>query len=143
MLRDDKDMALNAVLVACRKAADHYRQAVDLADEPEWAGRFERLARRRHADADRIEALLRRIGYLPDEPDRDRQEISQLASLTRATVTENSHVPLSEKACALESDIEERIRDARTLTWPPDVLELLTALAKTSSDARKAMATDD
>jgi len=143
MLRDEKDVALNALLVACRKAAEHYRQAAEMAEKPQWAEMFAHRARLRHTDAGRIEMLLRRFGYLPGEPDRDRQDVSQLITLTRAAVTDDNAAPLRKKACQLEDDIEDRASEALAQTWPPEALDLLKELVQSSRDHRDALTAED
>lgn len=142
MLRNDKDVALNAVLAALRKAADHYSQAVELAHRSDWGGTFERLARLRHADAERMEGLVERFGYLPGEPDQDRQDMAKLVTLVRATVTVDNPTPLREKACALENAIQGRLREALALEWPPEALDLLGDLVQRSKEIREEMTTD-
>ena len=140
ILRDEKDIALNDVLVACRKAADHYGQAAGLADRPERVAAFERLAGQRVAASDRLEALVRRYGYLPEEPPKDKQDISQLITRTRSAVASESGCPLAARALDLEEDLEEKIVDALELDWPPKTFDLLRSLQATCGRHREELA---
>lgn len=140
MLRDDKDVALNDVLVACRKAAGHYGQAAGLADGPERVAAFQRLALRRQADADRLETLVRRCGYLPEEPHKDKQDISHLITLTRSAAAPESGCPLAARGVDLEQDLEAKIVAAKKMDWPPQACDLLQAILETCRPHREELA---
>jgi hypothetical protein len=63
---------------------------------------FRRMANRRSNDAHRVETLMRRLGYLPGEPDSDRLDFSRLVTLTRSTLSSDPRRTLIEKAVELE-----------------------------------------
>ena len=115
MLKDDREVALNDVLVMCRKSADHYLQAAELSDDHRLGDMFDRMATRRIIDADRMETIVRNFGYLPGDPDSDRQDFLKLITLARSTVSSDSGRILIEKAIDMEIELEEKINCALLL----------------------------
>jgi hypothetical protein len=140
MLREDGDVALNEVLVACRQVADHCRQAAELVDRAGLQEIFRRLAHGRHSDADRVEDLVRRYGWLPEEPRRDKQDIARLITRTRAAVANDEEDPLMEKARDLEAALEDKVIGALRLEWQPETVALLRELAAGSRRHREGLA---
>ncbi len=117
MLRDDREIALNDILVACRRSAGHLLQAVKLSDTTKLTELFDRMAVRRRMDASKLKVLVRDLGYLPDEPDSDRQDFSHLLTLTRTAVAGDSRRTLLEKAIELEVALDQKIDGALVFDW--------------------------
>lgn len=111
MLKEEKEVALNEVLITCRKVGVHYRQADGLVEDGSLMDMFRQMANRRSNDVSRIEAAMRRLGYLPGEPDKDRLAFSRLITLTRSTVAvaNDRQRMLIEKSIELESELDETI----------------------------------
>lgn len=141
MLRDDKDFLLNEVLIGCIKAADHYAQAAELADEPKLIDMFQRLTKVRRRDARRIEKQVRELGYLPDAPQGDKQDFSRLITRARSAVSGGSARLLIQKAVDFEKELGDKVDGARRKEWKPNVADLLREIGEASRINRKEMNT--
>lgn len=140
MLRDDREIALNDILVACRRSAGHLLQARDLSDNKKLTALFDRMADRRRLDADKLKTLVRAFGYLPDEPDSDLQDFSHLFTLTRSAVASDGGRMLLEKAIELEVELDKKIDGALGFDWDGDAPSLLRDIRASNRRYRKEMA---
>jgi hypothetical protein len=132
MLRDNKEVVLNEVLVICRKAADHSSQALELTDDPRLAESFGRMRRRRRDDVRRVEGLVRELGYRPGEPHGDKKDLSMLATLVRQAIPGDGGQALIEKALGFEAELQDALDKALRLEWEPRVAERLRELGRSS-----------
>jgi uncharacterized protein (TIGR02284 family) len=139
MLKGDREVPLNELLVACRKAADHYDHAAELVDEQPLIEMFRRMSDRRNADASRVESLMRKCGYFPGELDSDALDLSKLVTATRSAVSSNTGRPLIEKAVNLELKLEETLNSSLQNKWTANVPALLRELRTTSQRHRDEM----
>ncbi len=112
MLRDERQAALDEVIVACKALADHYEEAARLAEGRGLAGLFTELAERRGRQAGELEAHLRRLGELPREPDADRETLETLLSRARSALAEDRARELLEEREAGERELLARIDGA-------------------------------
>ena len=136
MLKDESEIALNEVLIACRKVADFSNQAEELTKDPELADFFRRLSRRRRTDADRIVEIERGLGYMPDEPNRDKQDFSRLFTLARTAMADEPARILVEKAVNLETELEEEVNEALLNQWSDTVEAFLWDIQRSSRKYR-------
>lgn len=139
MLRDDRDIALNEVLIACRKAAVHYHQATELADDPQMIEMFRRMSERRQSDVHRTERLVRKMGFLPDGPHKDKQDLTRLITLSRFAVARQAERTLVEKAVNLEIDVEKTATVASQLNWDAEAANFLREIGRISCLHREEM----
>lgn len=140
MLRHDREIALNDILVACRRSAGHLLQAGELSDNKKLTELFDRMARRRRKDADKLENLVRDLGYLPDEPDSDRQDFSHLVTLTRSAVASDRGRMLLEKTVELEVELDQKIDGALVFDWGGNTPSLLRDIRASSRRCCEEMA---
>ena len=139
MLRGEKEVALNEVLVTCQKAADHCAQAAELAEDPAMVERFRHMSNRRRTDAREIERLVRELGYRPGEPHGDKQDLSKMATLVRQAVTADEGRGLIAKTVGLETDLQAAVDGALELKWDPAVSDRLRRLGHSSRDHRREL----
>jgi hypothetical protein len=123
LLRDEKEVKLNDLVHACRKAAEHYRIAADMLEQGAAADMFVRMAESRSKLCREIEALVRSCGYLPDTLDPDRQTVENLAERARAFFSGDDRATMLNHALGLESDLISCARAALELAWPQDQYE--------------------
>lgn len=112
MLRDERQAALDEVIVACKTLADHYEEAAGLAEHSALADLFRELAGGRGRQAGELEAHLRRLGELPREPDADRETVESLLSRARSALAEDRDRELIEEREAAERELLGRIDGA-------------------------------
>jgi hypothetical protein len=127
-LADQKETALNAVLIALYSAADHYAQSVELLENQPPADYFARLLHLRRAAATRLTELLRTLDFLPAEPDPDRLALTELATRVKAALAREVEPILVQKALHLEVQIEHRFEEALKMAMPPPVESTLQRL---------------
>jgi uncharacterized protein (TIGR02284 family) len=121
LLRDDKQAAMNDLLVALEDAADRYRDAAQIAHEPALASLFQRLARRRLDMAREARAHLRRLGDLPRTPDSDLETIESLLTHVKAALSPDERRTLLIERSRTEARVEELIKTALTTGLAPDM----------------------
>lgn len=128
MLRDDRQVALGEVLVACKHAADQYREEAELAEDGGVARTFGELAARRECQALALEEHVRALGDLPREPDADRETLSALLTRLRAHLTSDRREALLSSAQASEEELAARVEEALAQELPDATVTALQAL---------------
>ncbi len=124
-LTDQKEAALNAVLVALQHAADHYAQSVELLENQPASDFFARLLHLRRSAAVQVTEILRSLDFLPTDPDPDRLSLSELATRVKAALVPEVSPILEHKALQLESQIEDQLVSALSIEWPEQVAKTL------------------
>jgi hypothetical protein len=118
LLTDEKEVRLNDLMRACRKAAEHYHRSVDVLEQ-DPAGAFKHLAESRNDLCRATEALIRSCGYLPETLDPDRQTVANLTQRAKAYLAGEERTTLLKHAAHLEDDLTSCIRSVLELSWPP------------------------
>ncbi len=126
---DEKEIVMNNLLVAVKHSIDHFQRAAAIIDDEQLTGLFEQLASDRREMADAIEHLLKASGFLPAEPDPEKQHLTELATRIRAAISDNDRAFLLDTADQLEKDIRTSLQQARGLDWPDRVTGALAAFA--------------
>ncbi len=125
LLRDERQVALDCVIVSCKNAADAYDDAAALAEDPATESLFRELSRRREAMARELEVHMRALGDLPSDPDVESETVGQVWRHLKATFSEDARRPLVQEAAALEEQLAKCIDDALAVDLPEDTLALL------------------
>jgi hypothetical protein len=125
MLRSEREILVNEVLVALQAAQDHYRDVAGLLAVAEPAQLLEGLAGRRERFAERIRSDVQNLGYLPAEPDADRQAFAKLATRFKALITPDDRAFLLQEIRKFEDNILESLDNALTVDLPPEVKQHL------------------
>lgn len=114
MLMNDKQVAVNEVILSLREAADHYLNAAQvLADRPVAEG-FEARGRACSDAAAGLDKHIRRLGELPRRPDPERETLDQILTRLGAGIAgdESSRYArlLQHKEAAIEKTADEALR---------------------------------
>lgn len=129
MLRDDRVVMLDDVIVALKRSIADMEDAADTHDEPDSLDRTLRaIASRRHAVVTTLEDALRALGDLPSAPDADRQTFSHLALRVKALLSGDESRTLAEAACSDEDALAEAIDAALDADLPDAVKDTLRTL---------------
>lgn len=139
MLRDDRQVALDDVIVALETASDAYADAFELlrASEPELASRFDMLARRRSAAAARLSEHLQAMGDLPSEPDQDLATLDTVVRHLRAHFAGPEWDEAISEAVSHEEEIVAKAELAIETSPPEPVIAALQGVAE---EARQTIA---
>lgn len=125
MLRDDRQVALGEVVVACKHAADQYREEAGLAEDRALERTLGELAARREEQALSLEAHIRALGDLPREPDVDRETVSGLLTRLRTHFAANARGALLSGAIESEQELAARIDEALREDLPEQAAQAL------------------
>lgn len=121
LLRDECQMALNALEEKCIEAADHFQSAAQLAGDAPAASLFANLAQRRRQLAGDLAEHIRASDDLPQAPDPDRELFGDMISSLKTLFSADAARTLIEERLAFEQSIVDIIVQARKLTLPGPV----------------------
>ena len=131
MLRDDRQVALNAVIDALLNAADVHREGADLLDaDPELAAVLRALAERRQDMARELGDHVRRLGDLPSEPDADLQAAKSVLEWLQAALAEDRRDEVLQHCRQAEEALTGRARAALEQDLPPDTRAVVEQLVR-------------
>lgn len=94
LLRDERQMAVNAVERHCFETADHYDAAASGVGDGDLASLFGGLAEERRRLAAELAAGIRALDDLPQQPDPDREAISHMLTGIRALLSGDARATL-------------------------------------------------
>lgn len=112
MFRDNRQTALNDLAVACKEAADYYRDDAHYAAGLGLEQLFLNLAEERREMAARLDQHIRGLHDLPSEPDTDRETLHSLLTRLRAGFSGDRSESLLEERQAGERALEEAVERA-------------------------------
>jgi uncharacterized protein (TIGR02284 family) len=136
ILRQEREIRLNAVIEAATGAADHYEEEAERVGDEIIARIFVELSRRRREMSETLSGHIEKLGDLPREPDVEVELLHEIASKIR-TATEYARRVLLEERIEAEEDLKSRIRAARETDLPA---ETLSVLEEYEDDAKTAAA---
>lgn len=128
LLRDDRQMALNAVETLCFETADAYAAAAARADQPEVARLFAGLAAQRKQLAAELAAHIRALDDLPQQPDPDREAMGQVLSGIKALLSGDAHAALIDERMQAEDKLAAAVHDALLQELPSETRAMLERL---------------
>jgi hypothetical protein len=138
-LLSDLEVSLNELLVACRKSADHFRDAAQLITEERISGELKQLANEREPFLSTLERKIRELGDLPSMPDPDREDSEMLLHHLGAAVTADYTGKLLQQRIDAEQNIMELINKAKASDDNNVCNEVLTDLAIHANKAIKTL----
>jgi uncharacterized protein (TIGR02284 family) len=101
MLRNELQITLNDLIVACLEAADGHEAAAEILGDDPLAEALRSLAGARRALAGQFGEHLRALGDLPREPDADLETVRELAARVMAALSaDHRRVLLDERSAA-------------------------------------------
>ena len=140
LLRDDRMVALDCVIVNAKKAADVYEDAAAIAQDAETTALFERLSRRRDEIADGLEEHVRAMGGLPSDPDVESETVGQVWRHLKAALSTDERQQLVAEAATLEDQLSACIDAALAAELPEPVLAELRQLREEVAADRARLA---
>jgi hypothetical protein len=113
ILRSDKEVALNDLLVAIRESVDHYRDASAFLDAGNLTQLLASIGARREAFIPPLENAVRALGDLPSVPDPDKETGAMLVHHAAALLSENYAANVINQRLEAEQHIVELINAGR------------------------------
>src|SRR5690606_33663912 len=89
LLRTEKQVAFNNLLVAVVETMDDYEDFADVIDDPQIAEKFRTFMQERKTLAAQLETVIRQLDDLPSPPDADKEDLGKLVHRIRAALFEN------------------------------------------------------
>jgi hypothetical protein len=132
MLRDDRQIALNAAIEACLHAAHIHDDGADRIGED--AAALRQLAARRRQDAETLAAHLRLLGDLPVEPDPEYEAATDLLSHIKAAFSADERGQVLERSQAAEESLAEALRQALRQDLAPECQSALEEILSSSAE---------
>lgn len=114
LIRSDKEVALNDLIVATRETVDHYRDAVEFLEDENLKRVFSTIANQREGFIERLENAVRALGDLPSVPDPDKEAGTMLLHHAGALLTGDYNPKVIEQRLAAEQHLEELITNGRS-----------------------------
>ena len=97
LLRTDKEVALNDLLVASRETVDHYQDAVEYLNDDHITPVLRMIMQERQGFIQRIEQAIRALGDLPSVPDPDRETGEMLLHHVTAALSSDTATQILEQ----------------------------------------------
>lgn len=94
LLRDERQMSVNAVEKLCFETADHYEAAASELGDERLSGIFTGLAAERQRLAADLAVQIHAIDDLPQQPDPDREAIAHMLSGIKALLSGDQRASL-------------------------------------------------
>jgi hypothetical protein len=113
IIRSDKQVALNDLLVAAKETVDHYQEAPDLIEDSSVNTIFSSIAQGRKPLIDQLENAIRALGDLPSAPDPDKETGTMLLHHAGALLTEDYLATFVDQRLRAEEQLAELINVAR------------------------------
>lgn len=140
MLMSDREVALDEVIVACKDAAHQYHHGAGSVHDAELSALFRDLAKQRQTKAQALGMHLRELGYLPREPDADKETVQELFSKAKAVLAEDERIALVDEYEQTEAHIAELTATALKQPLPEQVLAALRELQEETVEIRERLA---
>lgn len=112
LIRTDKEVALNDLLVASRESVDHYRDAADFLEDKTVTDVLHAIASQREPFIARFEQAIRALGELPSVPDPDKETGAMLIHHAGALLSEDYRSQVIEQRLKAEEHLTELVSDA-------------------------------
>lgn len=128
MLLDEKQIALNELVVAYREAADHFTDANEYLEGEELKTLFESILEGHTQAADRLSEIVRKTGILPRAQHADREQLHQIVTHMKAAFSEDDRQVFLNDRIEHERQIERLIGESLKVSLPVETQELLDSL---------------
>lgn len=140
LLRDNLQMAVNAVETLCFETADGYASAAARTERPEVARLFADLAAQRNQLAAELAAHIRALDDLPQQPDPDREAMVQMLSGIKALLSGDANAALIDERTQAEDKLAAAAHDALLLELPSETRSMLERLLAHVASSKQELA---
>jgi uncharacterized protein (TIGR02284 family) len=128
MLMSDEEITLDEVIVVCKETVHGYQQAVDSITDTQLSSLLQGFAQQRQTCTEELEAHLQELGYLPREPDADKETVYDLFNRAKVLLAEDDRVQLLEEREQAEVQLGDLVNKALQKALPEPVLATLRRL---------------
>lgn len=125
LIRNDRQVALNDLLVAVQESADHYQDAANFLEDEPTCVYLQQFAKQRLILTSHLEDAVRAEGDLPSAPDPDRETGSMLLEHLGANLSADEAATVIEHRLQKEEELAELIENAREIGIDDNHAELL------------------
>lgn len=139
MLRNEKQIALNEVVVACKKAADVYDVCADRAQDPGMARLLREAAAERRMGLPGLEEWLQASGDLPREPDEDAETARGVLTSLKSALSPDERQSVVEDCERAEEELEQAIAVALRLDFDKPLRRTLKQIYGQAEAGRKRL----
>ncbi|HTF85509.1 MAG TPA: hypothetical protein VL987_13080 [Cellvibrio sp.] len=130
LLRTDKEVALNDLLVASRETADHYQDALEYLGDHSITSALRDIMQERLSVIERIEQAIRAMGDLPSMPDPDRETGEMLLHHVTAALSSDSATEILEQRIKAERHLLALLQACNDVGLDNDQPQLLQEMAQ-------------
>lgn len=113
LVRTDKEVAMQDLLVASRESVDHYRDAAEFLIDSNASELLRAIASQREPFVARLEEAVRTLGDLPKVPDPDKETGAMLIHHAEAFLSEDHVQEVLEQRINSEVQLTQCIIQAR------------------------------
>lgn len=106
MFRQASTVALNDIAVACREAADFYRDGAEQLSGGKLGKAFLDLAEAREQVAEELSNHIQALSELPQTPDTDKLQIQKIIRRIRTTFANNERLVLIDERIHAENHLD-------------------------------------
>ncbi len=132
VFRSDPEVALDDVVVACKRSAEHLAEAADLTqiDAPKLSALFRAQSDERAEMSALLERRMVEMGGYPGEPDDDREVVEEAVRRIRDVLSPDHRRMLVEDSLAESEDVATAVSRAMQEDLPPAAHETLADIQK-------------
>ena len=112
ILRNEVEVTLNDLAIACREAAIHHRTAAEIAGEGELRRALDRLSRSRAREHEEILEILKNLGDTPNAPAHEKEFLDSAVARFKAAISKDERAALLADCQSKEDRIGESARAA-------------------------------
>lgn len=128
MLLDEKQIALNELVVAYREAADHFVDANEYLDGEELRNLFDSIGEGHNKAADQLSEIVRKSGVLPRAQHADREQLHQIVTHVKAAFSDDDREVFLNDRIDHEREIERLIHESLKVDFSAETQALLESL---------------
>ena len=140
LLRDDRQMAVNAVETLCFETADAYAAAAAKTADPSLARLFDALAGQRRELAAELARHIRALDDLPQQPDPDREALDHVLDGIKAYLSGNADLALIDAREQAEDKLVAASQEALRHDLPAETQALLDRIAAHAVSTKRELA---
>lgn len=139
IIRTDKEVALNDLLVAGRETVDHYRDAAEFLEDTEITQVLRSIASQREPFLTRLTEAVRALGDLPSMPDPDKETGAMLLHHAGAFLSDDYSVEVLEQRLEAEEHLTELVQAGHAVGLDKSFGTLLNEMSDHVAEAREQL----
>lgn len=130
IIRTDKEVALNDLLVASRETVDHYRDAAEFLEDVKITSILREIADQREPFVARLTHAVRALGDLPSMPDPDKETGAMLLHHAGAFLSDDYATEVLQQRIEAEQHLAELIEAGRAVGLEEECETLLDEISE-------------